>query len=456
MNQTPTPDEILKIVKDREIKIVKFLWVGNDMIPRALATHVDFLKDSMKSGLGVTRGMQSFNALDHLLQNGRFGAESSEFRLMPDLDTFSCVPYAAGLARFICELWEPDMTPSATDGRYYLRRTIEEAKKLGFKPMASCEIEFYVLRREGDKVLPYVSEKFGTSLGYDLINELMQECAGCLSMMGVQLERLKKEYGHSQVEPTLRYTDALKAADDDITLRDVVKGVAAKHGLFVSMMPKPFQGMAGSGNHLHISLFDTESDRNVLYDKNDKRKCNLSEIGHYFVGGLMKHMKALTVFGAPISNSYKRLLPGSWSPAHVCYGFDNRAAAIRLPSLFPGTEGRGQRVEYRVPDPTASPYLALGTALAAGLDGIRNRIDPGEPLSLDPAKLSDKEFGELGIEYLPRTLGEAIAEARKDPFVKESLGEALFEEYMKVRESEWVAYREQVTEWEVANYLTTF
>jgi glutamine synthetase len=456
LDQTPTAEEILKIVREREVSIVKFLWLGNDLIARAMATHVDFLEDSMKFGIGITRGMQSFNALDALIPDGRFGAESSEFRIVPDLDTFACAPYSVGLARFIGELWEPDLTPSDTDARYYLRRIIEEAKKAGFSPMASCEIEFYILRREGEKVLPYIAEKFGTSHGYDLINEFMQECVDCLSKMGVRLERLKKEYGHSQVEPTLRYTNALKAADDAVTLRDVVKAVAAKHGLFATMMPKPLPGMAGNGNHLHMSLFDIKGERNVLYDKNDARKCYLSETGYHFVGGLMKHMKAITVFGAPISNSYKRLLPGSWSPAHVSYGYDNRAVAVRIPSLLPPKEGQGERLEYRVPDPTANPYLALGTALSAGLDGIRNKTDPGEPLALDPAKLNDTELDKLGIEYLPRTLGEAIAEAKSDPFVKQSLGEPLFREYIKVRESEWKAYREQVTEWEVANYLTTF
>lgn len=453
---TPNLDEIVKTVADRRIRIVKFLWIGNDLIPRAMATTVDFLEESMKFGIGITRGMQSFNALDRLVQNGQFGPESSEFRIVPDLDTFVCVPYTTGMARFIGELWEPEMTPSLTDGRYYLRRTIEDAKELRFKPMAASEIEFYILKREGDKTLPYVNEKFGTSYGYDLINELMQECTDCLSKMGVRLERLKKEYGHSQVEPTLRYADALKAADDEITLREVMKGVAATRGLLITLMPKPFPGMAGSGKHLHISLFDTKGDTNLFYDKNDPRKCNLSETGYHFLGGLMKHMKGISIFGAPISNSYKRLLPASWSPAHVCYGYDNRAAAVRIPSLIPPKEGRGQRLEFRLPDPTSSPYLALGTALAAGLDGIRNQIDPGEPITTDPAKLSDKQLMESGIEYLPRTLGEAIAEARKDPFVRQSLGEPLFEEYVKTRESEWKAYREQVTEWEVANYLTTF
>jgi len=456
MRLMPSVDEIKEIVANQEIKFVKFIWVGNDLVPRAMATSADFLEESTKFGIGITRGMQSFNALDHIIENGRFGPESSEYRIVPDTDTFACVPYTTRLARFIGELWEPDMTPSLTDGRYYLRRTIEDANKLGFKPMAASEIEFYFLKREGDKLLPFVNEKFGTSHGYDLINELMLDCADCLSKMGVQLERLKKEYGHSQVEPTLRYTNALKAADDEITLRDVLKGVAAKHGLIITLMPKPFPSMAGSGKHLHISFFDTKGEKNVFYDKNDPKKCNLSETGYYFLGGLMKHIKGLCVFGAPISNSYKRLLPGSWSPAHVCYGYDNRAAAVRIPSLIPPKEGRGQRLEYRVPDPAASPYLALGTALAAGLDGIRNKLDPGEPISTDPAKLSDHELEDAGIEYLPRTLGEAIAEAEKDPFIRESLGAPLFDEYMKTRESEWKAYREQVTEWEVTNYLTTF
>jgi glutamine synthetase len=394
---TSNTDEIRKIVADRKIRLVKFIWIGNDLIPRAMATAVDFLEESMKFGIGITRGMQSFNALDHLVANGRFGAESSEYRIMPDANTFAFLPYASGMARCISELWEPDMTPSQTDGRYYLRRVIEDTKKLGFKPMASSEIEFYVLKREDGQVLPYVNEKFGTSVGYDLINDLMQECADCLSKMGVHMERLKKEYGHSQVEPTLRYDEALKAMDDEVTLRDVIKGVAAKRGLFITLMPKPFPGAAGSGKHLHISLFDTQGEKNLFYDKNDPKKCNLSEIGYHFLGGLMKHMKGITVFGAPISNSYKRLLPGSWSPAHACYGFDNRAAAVRIPSLIPPKEGRGQRLEYRIPDPSASPYLALGTALAAGLDGIRNKIDPGEPISTDPAKLSDNELEDAGI-----------------------------------------------------------
>ena len=155
----------------------------------------------------------------------------------------------------------------------------------------------------------------------------------------------------------------------------------------------------------------------------------------------MKHMNAISIFGAPLSNSYKRLLPGSWAPAHVCYGFDHRGAAIRIPSISPHSDGSEQRIEYRLPDPSCNPYLAIGTMLAAGLDGIKNEIDPGDPLMEDPARLNDHELEKRGIQYLPRTVGEAIAESKKNPFVRETLGDVAFNEYIKVRESEWRDYR---------------
>lgn len=448
--------EILKTIKKNEIEIVKFVWVGNDSVARAMATHTEFLSEHLETGIGITKGMQSFNALDLLVPNGSYGPESSEFRIMPDLNTFAIIPYAPKSARFIGELWEGDLTPSNTDARYYLRRVIKRAEDMGFVPMAACEIEFYLLRKEGDQISQFISEKFGTSHSYDLINDFIQECKYCLSKMNVKLELLKKEYGHSQLEPVMRYGGALKAADDAITFKDVIKGVAAKRGLIASFMPKPFQNLAGSGNHLHISLFDKKGENNLFYDKSDKRKCNFSELGYYFIGGLIKHMKGISIFGAPLSNSYKRLLPGSWSPAHVSYGYDNRAAAVRLPAIPPHSKGDAARIEFRLPDPSANAYLALGTALAAGLDGIEKKIDPGEPFNLDPSKLSDRELEKRGIEYLPRTLGEALVETKNDPFVEETLGQSLYREYIKVRESEWQICREQITEWEKDNYLTTF
>lgn len=448
-------DSVLKRVKEEKINLIKFQWLGNDLIPRAMVSHADFLAEHMKDGIGIPMALQCFNVLDKIAYEGSWGSEAPELKIMPDPTTFSPLPYAPGSARMISELWDLNLKPHITDARHFLRRMIGKAQEMGYSPMVSCETEFYVLHADGENITPFVNTKFATSYGYDLYNDYILEVVSNLSTMGVHLERLKKEYGHSQIEPSFRYTDALAAADGFVAVKDVAKAIAAKRGLFASFMPKPFAGLSGSGCHIHLSLFDSKTKRNVFYDANDKRGCKMSQLGYGFIGGVLKHMNGISIFGAPLSNSYKRLLPGSWAPAHVCYGYDHRGAAIRIPSTSPHSDGSGQRIEYRVPDPSCNPYLAVGTLLAAGLEGIENKIDPGEPLKEDPARLSDQELERRGILWLPRTVGEAIAEAKKDPFIKETLGEVAFREHIKVRESEWRDYREQVTPWEVQNYLTS-
>ncbi len=448
-------DSVLKRVKEEKINLIKFQWLGNDLIPRAMVSHADFLAEQMRDGIGIPMALQCFNVLDKVAYEGSWGSEAPELKIMPDPTTFSPLPYAPGSARMMGELWDLDLQPHITDARYFLRRMIGKAHEMGYSPMVSCETEFYVLHADGENITPFVNTKFATSYGYDLYNDYIQEVVSNLSTMGVHLERLKKEYGHAQIEPSFRYTDALAAADSFVAVKDVTKAIAAKRGLFASFMPKPFVGLPGSGCHIHLSLFDLKTKRNVFYDSNDKRGCKMSQLGYGFIGGALKHMNGISIFGAPLSNSYKRLLPGSWAPAHVCYGYDHRGVAIRIPSTSPHADGSGQRVEYRVPDPSCNPYLAVGTLLAAGLEGIKNQIDPGEPLKEDPARLSDQELERRGILWLPRTVGEAIAEAKKDPFIKETLGEVAFREHIKVRESEWRDYREQVTPWEVQNYLTS-
>lgn len=449
-------ESVLKRVKDEKINLIKFQWLGNDLIPRAMVSHAEFLREHMRDGIGIPKALQSFNVLDKVAYEGSWGSEAPELKIMPDPETYSPLPYAPGSARMISELWGPDLKPHATDARYFLRRMIAKANDMGYSPMVACETEFYVLRQgEGGAVTPYINTKFATSHSYDLYNDYVQEVFSNLATMGVHLERLKKEYGHSQIEPTLRYTGALAAADSFVALKDVAKAIAAKRGLFASFMPKPYGGVPGSGCHIHLSLFDMKSKRNVFYDPNDGRGCKMSKLGYGFIGGVLTHMNGICIFGAPISNSYKRLLPGSWAPAHVCYGYDHRGVALRIPSNSPHSDGSGQRVEWRVPDPSCNSYYAVGTLLAAGLEGIEKNIDPGDPVREDPARFSSQELERRGIPWLPRTVGEAIAEAKKDPFVKGTLGEMAFEEYTKVRESEWRDYREQVTPWEVENYLTT-
>jgi len=454
--EVQSKDEILKIVKDKEIKIIRFQWIGNDLILRAKASHADYLETNMETGIGITKAMQSFNALDHLIPGGAFGAEATEFRIFPDLNTFAVIPYAPKNARFISELFNLDLKPSETDGRSFLRKVVRYAENMGYKPKAACETEFYAFRWVDGKAVPYITEKYGTTHGFDLANELIQEWIDSLTVMNVKVERMIKEYGPAQFEITMRYCDALKAADDMVTLRDVAKGVSSKHGLEATFMPKPFQEFAGSGMHIHLSLWDLKNEQNIFSDEEDPRGLGLSEDGYYFIGGIIKHIKGLCALGAPLSNSYKRLLPGSWAPAHICYGWYNRAAAIRIPSSVVGAKGDSTNIEFRVPDPAANPYLAIGTLIAAGLEGIKEQMDPVEPIDVDPTRLSDAELEKRGIEMLPRTLDEALRELKRDNFLKEVLGEILFEEYIKARESEWKEYREQVTEWEIKNYISSF
>lgn len=442
-------------IKADRVNLVKFQWVGNDLIQRALESTAEFLESHVSEGIGITKGMQSFNVLDRMADGASYGPESSEFRLVPDPETYARVPYAPGTARFIAELRELDLSPSPTDARHALRRTIDRLRSFGLEPKASLEPEFYLLRVEqGVPVQPY-TEKFGTSHSYDLLSEFLHELVYSLSEMGVRVERIKKEYGGSQIEPTIRYSDGLKAADDFVTLRDVAKGVSSKRGLVASFMPKPFEKGPASGLHLHLSLLDRNKE-NAFYSSHDPRGLGLSDLAYHFVAGVLEHIVQLSVFCAPTTNSYKRLRPGTWAPSHVFWGFDNRAAIVRVPSSAKGFESGEKRLEIRLGDPSANPYLYIASVLEAGLDGIKRRLEPPPALTIDPAKESESKLEELGIKPLPRTLGEAIREAVSDGWVRSVFGDHLVSEYIKVRTSEWNAFTDHVCEWEHRNYLESF
>jgi len=442
-------------VKADGVSFVKFQWIGNDLVQRALVSTVDFLDSHVTQGMGITRGMQSFNVLDQMAEGASYGPESSEFRLLPDTETYSILPYAPGTARFIAELRELDLSPSPTDSRYALRRTIDRLRSMGLEPQASLEPEFYLVKLDGGNPTQPYTQKFGTSHSYDLLSEFLRDLVSSLSQMGVRVERIKKEYGGSQIEPTVRYSNGLKAADDFVTLRDVAKGVALKHGFTASFMPKPFEGAPASGLHLHLSLLDRKGG-NAFYDARDPRGLGLSELAYSFIAGILEHVMQLSVFCAPTTNSYKRLRPGTWAPSHAFWGFDNRAAVVRIPSSAKGFEPGEKRLEIRLGDPAANPYLYVAAILEAGLDGIERRLDPPPALAIDPAKESAARLKELNVKPLPRTLGEAIEEAAVDPWVKKALGDPLVDEYLKVRSSEWKAYTEHVCEWEVKNYIDSF
>jgi glutamine synthetase len=445
------PKEIFAEIKKAHITLVRFQWLGTDLVLKAMVTHVNYLEDAIKTGIGITKAVQSSTPWDSLAPRG-FGPESGEYKIIPDLETFSVLPYTSNTSRFICELCDHDLKPATTDPRNFLRRMIQLTHQMGYHPMAAFESEFNLYKKIDGKKVPFERETTASPHSFDMANPILQDWVTSLSKMGVKVERIKKEGGEGQFELIVHYSDALKAADDMVTIRDVVKGVAIRRGYSTTFLPKVFR--FPNGMHVHISLWDVKKKKNMFSDPSDD--IGLSETAYHFIGGLMKHMKALCALSAPLPISYKRLLPGSWAPSHNYYGFDNRAAAIRIPSQSLPRREEAVRLEYRLPDPTANPYLVLGSALAAGLDGIKNQIDPGPPLNIDVAKLREEEADNLGLIRLPQTLIEAVNELKKSSFLREVVGEDLIDKYVGVREAEWKFYMDQVTDAEIDPYIEHF
>jgi len=450
---------VREIIESNKIKTVRFQWLSVDLILRSMVTHVDSLEESVANGIGINKAVACLNALSQLVPGSPFGPESGEWRIVPDLRTFAPIPHAQGSARFLSELCDTDLRPYEGDTRYFLRRVIRRVEELGYSARVACESEFYLLRRSGGQLVPYGgmdrNEGFVEDEGLDSTNEYLQELIRELEMMNVQVERIKKEAATSQIEVIIRHAEPLKAADDFVTLRHVARGLAGKMGLAATFLPKPFQGLAGNGLHVHLSLQDAKSGKNLFNDSSDRRGLNLSELGYHFVAGILAHMRGLTAIASPLPNSYKRLIPSySWAPTTLTYGGDNRSVALRVPSM--PKNAHASRVEFRVADPTANPYLLIGALMLAGLDGVERGLDPGEPISFDVLKLSEEALSKQSIERLPRTMEEAVSEFRRDGFLRHAIGETLTDLYCKARESESQIHRTIVTPWEVNSFIASF
>ncbi len=443
--------EVLDAARRDGVEIVKLEWVGLDLILRNMATSVDQLEDAIRYGIGVTKAQQSFNVLDHLVPDGLYGSESSEFKLVPDPATYTSIPHIKGIGRMQTELSEPDtLKPTETDPRFFLRRMIEKLGKMGMTAKVGLEAEFYLFDKSTKE--PAVNGKLMSSSEIDSMSRFLIEARKSLNAVGIEVEHIKKEYGGAQYEITYRYGEPLCIADSFVLLKSMIKSLADTMGFLASFMPKVSTSSPGSGLHIHISLFEKKSGKNIMHDPSDRKGNGLSETGYGFIAGVMKHMKALCAFENPLSNSYKRLIPGSWAPAHVSYGYDHRGVAIRIPSDPPGST-ESKRMELRLPDCSVNPHIAVGAVLAAGMDGIERGLDPGEPLSYDPAKYDETELRKKGVDMLPTTLVEAIHYAETDRELRSIMGELLYDEYIKVRKSEWNDYYRNVDSWEVVNFL---
>lgn len=448
--------DLRRVVRDcraGKVQLVRFLYCGNDGIIRGKAAHTRFLPSFLESGIGLTVAMQSFNMLDHLVAEGSFGPVG-EIKLLPDPASFAVLPYAPQQARMLCDIVTLDGEPWAVCPRSFLRRMIDRAARQGFTLKASFENEFTLARKENGHYVPLDRSPCFSTIGMDAAAPVMIEIIEALTAQGVHPEQYYAELGPGQQELPIRYADAMRAADNQITLRETARAVALRHGLYASFAPKPFPDEAGNGAHIHWSLWREADQTNAFYDARGRH--GLSDVALAFIGGVLAHLPALVAITAATVNSYRRLQPRFWCSAYTAWGPDNKEAAIRLPSPARSAPMESTNFELKPSDPSTNPFLALGALLAAGLDGIASKRDPGEPTLVDPDTLSDAERRRRGIRRLPKSLGEALDALERDDVLREALGEPLAEEYVIVKRSEVRAFDGKDAAFEIEQHFYKF
>lgn len=376
----------------------------------------------------------------------------SDMVLKPDPLTFRILPWTKEsnkTARMICDVYTTKNKPYESDPRHILKLAMDRALKKGRVYFTGPEVEFFLLRKDdGLERLPHDSGSY-FDLNLDRASEIREEMANTLANLGITVEAMHHEVAPGQHEIDFRYDNAVKTADNVITLKYALKRIAEINSVHATFMPKPFFGINGSGMHIHQSLANLKG-KNVFF--NIKDRYMLSEEAYHFIAGQLKHAKGMTGILAPTVNSYKRLVAGYEAPVYVCWGKTNRSALIRVPSFSKG-KWQAARAELRCPDPSTNPYLAFAVMLNAGLDGIKNRIDIPKPVEENVYTLKKKELKLAGVSMLPGSLLEAINEMKKDSIIRDTLGEETFKKYINAKMKEWKEYSINVTEWEIESYL---
>jgi glutamine synthetase len=425
--------QVLNRVSIDNVRTVRFLYCDHGNVIRGKAAHVSGLADFLESGIGLTVAMQAFTLTEHLAPSTNLGP-IGEIRLIPDSRTFAVLPYAPREARLLCDMYTLDGQPWDLCPRAFLHQMIDRAGRHGLRVEAAFEYEFYLARQIDDgRFVPADDSLCFSSDGMDRQGTVIGAIIDALDQQGLQPRQYYPELGPAQQELTIQHAPVLEAADRQVAVRETVRAVALQHGLVATFAPKPFADQAGSGCHIHLSLWN--GDQNVMYDPNGQ--LGLSTLGRSFVAGVLQHVPALLAVTCPSVNSYLRLAPNMWSSAYTCWGPDNREAAVRVPSTFRGRVEASTNIEVKAVDASANPYLALGAIVAAGLDGIERNLDPGEPMTSNPHDLNDAERESRGIRRYPTSLIEAIGELEQDEVLLDALGPARAHEFIGVRRAEW-------------------
>ncbi|NUR75092.1 MAG: glutamine synthetase [Thermoleophilia bacterium] len=427
--------DVVKQADEADLRLVRFLWCGNDGTVRAKSSARHGLEGRLEAGIGLTVAMQAMNALDQLQPIADLGPVG-EIRLVPDLETFRVLPYAPRTGAVLTDHVQLDGAAAPVCQRSFLKRMEARLAERGLVLRASFENEFSLATQVDGAYVPIDSALCFSTIATTAAQDYVDELAAALEAQRIPLEQYYAELGHGQQEISTGHAPALQAADEQLLVRETIRGVAACHGLVASLAPKPWPENAGNGGHVHFSLWD--GDRNRFFD--GSRPDGLSAEARSFIAGVLDHLPGLCGLAAPSFNSYHRIVPHYWAGAFVCWGYDNREAPVRVASVFRGAEEASTNAELKACDASCNPYLALGGLLAAGLDGIERGLEPPEPVDVDPATIAEDERARRGIVRLPSTQAEALDALAADDLLSGSLGPILRDAYLAVRRSEWAAY----------------
>ncbi|NTU56685.1 MAG: glutamine synthetase [Anaerolineales bacterium] len=440
--------DLLKRVKEDGVKFVSLQFTDVTGSVKSVDMPVRGLEGALEDGVWF----------DGSSVEGFARIQESDMRLVLDPDTYAVLPWSLDerrRARIFCDIQMPDGSPFEGDPRGVLKRMIAKIAERGWTYNIGPEPEFFLFKGgNGGSVHPVphdVGGYFDFSAGDDAVR-VRTELMDALSSMGLEVEVGHHEVALGQHEIDFRFADAVKAADNVLTLKYTVKAIAALHGLTASFMPKPVYGINGSGMHCHQSLFDANGD-NLFFSKDDEY--HLSPIAYSFIAGQLKHARGLAALVAPTVNSYKRLVPGYEAPVYIGWAQQNRSALIRIPRYTKGRD-KSMRAELRFPDPSSNPYLAFAGMLAAALDGIDNKLTPPKPLNnVNLYHLDAKDRKKMGVGELPGSLGEALGELSKDKVLVDAMGESAYETFVRAKTEEWDEFRLRVSDYEIERYLET-
>jgi len=438
-------EDVLRLAKDLDVKFIRLQFTDIFGMLKNVAITVEQLEKALNNQC----------MFDGSSIEGFVRIEESDMYLRPDPNTFAIFPWrpqTGKVARLICDVYNPDGTPFEGDPRYVLKRALKKALDMGYEKFhvgPECEFFLFLTDSEGNPTTKLYDNAGYFDLGpIDLGENTRRDICMMLEEMGFEIEASHHEVAPSQHEIDFRYQDALTTADNIMTFKMVVKTMAQKNSLHATFMPKPLFGVNGSGMHTNVSLF--KDGKNAFYDENDPLQ--LSQDAYWFIGGIMKNIRSITAITNPLVNSYKRLVPGYEAPVYIAWSARNRSPLIRIPAA----RGNATRLEVRSPDPSCNPYLALAAILTAGLDGIKNKIQPPKPTDKNIFEMTPEERLKEGIYSLPGSLEEAINELEKSELAREVLGDHIFFKYIEAKRKEWDDYRTKVTKWELEHYLSKY